>query len=188
MTWHVFSTCHCKVLNTRSFRWRRMIHRMPLFEKNQMRFNCFNALHKGWSKRHCIMEKDFHGPRFPLLARSCHMILAAYRHPCWARGQLKNLCSTNSTDSGPQWGQHLSISVEHFQRHSLTATALWMTDQRKAIFFLCLSFVPNDVPFRRSGGENFIPPLMWNRFLESLLLSNPFPPLLCRIHAKGSNL
>ena len=85
------------------------------------------------------MEKDFRGPRFPLLARSCHMILVAYRHPCWVRGQLKNLCSTNSTNYGPQWGQHFSISVEIYQRHPSTASTLWMTDQRKATSFCALA-------------------------------------------------
>ena len=88
-----------------------------------------------------------HGERFPqakvpLLARDCHIILAAYNNPCWAREQLKNLCSTDSTDYGPQWGQHLSIYVEIFQHHSLTATALWMIDQSKATSFCAF---PNQI-------------------------------------------
>jgi hypothetical protein len=61
-----------------------------------------------------------------------------------------------------------------------------INDQPKLSLFLCLSFVPNDIPFRESGRENLIPPLMWNQFLESLLLSNPFASLLCQIRKEWS--
>ena len=68
-------------------------------------------------------------------------------------------------------------------RHSLMVD--W---PKKGNLFLCLSFVPYDIPSRESGGENFIPPLMQNGFLESLLLGNPLPPLLRWKRAKWSNL
>ena len=55
-------------------------------------------------------------------------------------------------------------------------------------FFLCLSFVPNDIPSRWSGWGNFIMPLMWNWLLKDLLRSNPLPPHLVRVSKERSNL
>ena len=88
MTWRVFSMGHCKLLKTRSFCCRQMIHARPRLKKNQIRLKPSSVLHKGRSNKHCNIEKDFHGPRFPFLAKSCQMMLATYRHPCWARGHL----------------------------------------------------------------------------------------------------
>ena len=135
MTCHVFSMGHCNALNNRSLRGCQKIHGRPLLKKNHMWLNRFSVLYNSWSKRHRIIEMDFLGPRFPLLAESCHMILITYHHPCWASGQLKNLYSIDFTDCRPQWGQLLSISVEICPRHSLPAMALCMTNQRKATSF-----------------------------------------------------
>jgi len=62
-----------------------------------------------------------------------------------------------------------------------------MDDQPKKPL-LCLSFVPYDIPLRGSWGGNFVLSLMWNRLLEGLLLSDPFPLHLCQICKEGSNL
>lgn len=142
---------HCTTLKTKSFHWLQIPHGRPLLKKNQMWLKC--VLHKGWSKRHYIIEKDFCGPRWFVLAESCHMMLATYRHPRWASGQLRNLCSTNLTNCGLQWGPFLSISTKIVLRHSFTATTLWITNKWHPL--LCLWFVPNDIPLRWSGRGGF---------------------------------
>ena len=58
----------------------------------------------------------------------------------------------------------------------------------KGSLFLCLSFLPDNVSLRGSGGRNFIPPFMWNQLLEGLFLSNPFPPLFGRISKEWCSL
>ena len=148
-------------------------------------------------RKHCMMEKDFCGIKVPRLARSCHMILAAYRPPLLSE---KNQCSTDPIDNGPQCGQCLSIFVEIFIRPSFIATTLWMTDQRNAFYFFYFSFFHffkiwfpvlqlrakwYSIKGKWKGG--FIPSLTWNQFFESPLLSNPFPSLLCQSCKEGSN-
>ena len=130
MAWRVFLMDHCTSLNTKSFRWRPIIHNRRLLKKNQIWLSRLSVLHKGWSKRHCIKEKGY------LRGESYQMMLTTYRHPCWASGQLNNMCSTVSSNCMPPWGQLLSTSAKVFLRHSFTATALCITDHRKATY-LC---------------------------------------------------
>jgi hypothetical protein len=138
----MFSAGHWTMLNTKSFLCCRIIHGRPLFKRNQTWLKDFNGLLRGSSKRHCIFEKDYQGPRLPCLAKSCHMMLATYHHMCWASKQLKSLCSIDSTNCKRRWGQLWSVSTEICPCHSFTAIAatLWITDQRKVASFcaLCL--------------------------------------------------
>ena len=59
MTWRVFSMGHRISLKTKSFRRRQIIHESPPLKKNMMTLKCLSVLHKGLSKRHCIIEKGF---------------------------------------------------------------------------------------------------------------------------------
>ena len=69
IAWCVFSMGHCRALKTRSFRRCQIIQGMPLFKKNQMQLKRFRSLQRDWSRRHCIIEKDFRGPRLPFFAK-----------------------------------------------------------------------------------------------------------------------
>jgi hypothetical protein len=51
-----------------------------------------------------------------------------------------------------------------------------------------LSFVPNDIRLGRGGQGNFIPPLVWDWFLEGDLRSDPLPPFFGRVSKERGDL
>ena len=136
------------------------------------------------------MEKDLHRPRFPFLAKSCQMILTAYLHTCWARGQLQNTCSTDSTDLYPKptMGATLVNLHQDFTAPIVNCHCLMDNWSEECRLFLCLSFVPNGIPPGGGGGGNFIPPLVQDWLLQAYLLSDPLPPFFGRVSEEGGDL
>ena len=64
-----------------------------------------------------------------------------------------------------------------------------MDDQPKeGRLFLCLSFVPYEIPPGGGGGGNFIPPLVLDWLLEDNLLSNPLPLFFGQVSEEGGDL
>jgi hypothetical protein len=147
------------MLNTKSFLCCRIIHGRPLFKRNQTWLKDFNGLLRGSSKRHCIFEKDYQGPRLPCLAKSCHMMLATYHHMCWASKQtieefvLHWLHQLQGTMRATVIIFHRNLSMSLFHCHCSYLVDNW---PKKSCFFLRLMLVPNDVPTWRGMRKNFI--------------------------------
>lgn len=161
----------------RAFCGRQLIHGIPLLKKNEMRLNCCTkvdqrGLHygKGFPQAKVSsfgneLPHDVSNIWTPLLSEwTTEKPMFQRFHRMWAvvGATFVNL--------------HRDYPAPLINCHNL------MDDQpKKRSMFLCLSFVSNDIPFRESRKGIFILPLMWNQFLESVLLSNLFPSLLCRI-------
>lgn len=114
-------------------------------------------------------------------------MLVTYLHIWWARGQLKNPCSTNFKNCEPQWGQLSSISIEVRSYQSFTVNALWMIDQRKApsyVHCVCAKWCST----WESTWGNFNVPCDGDCLFENLLGSDPFPPKLGLVCRERSNL
>ena len=92
------------------------------------------------------------------------------------------MCSTDSATLELQWWQILPISVQIFPHHSFTATALWITYQRKAASFcaLCLCHIILHLKGVEEGG-GVSPPLTWVGVFKSHLGSNPRPTKFGRV-------
>ena len=84
----VFSTRQDVCWIMKSFRWRQMYHGRELLKKKQTMLRGFNILLRGLSKRHYIIEKDFWGPRLPLLEEKivAKMIIIGCYPTCWTSG------------------------------------------------------------------------------------------------------
>ena len=127
------------------------------------------------------------GPRLPLVAKSCPIMLAAQCHICWAKFQLKNLCSTNSSIDEPWWGQLLSVYAKSCPRHSFITNALWMTNQRKVVSFYTLCSYQMIIQFEEVEGGISFHHLLEIGFLR-LLSSIPLPPNVGQICHEMRNL
>ena len=150
----------------------QMIHGRPFLKKNQIRLNRLSVLHNGWSNRHCNIEIDFHGPRFPFwwrVAKWCWQRIAIYVN----RGRF--------VEHVLHWFHWLRSAMgTSFVNLRWNYTVPLVNHNRSEVgrLYLCLRFVPNDIPCGGGGGRNFIPPLVRDLLLEGKLLIDPLPPSL----------
>ena len=147
-------------------------------------------------RKHCMMEKDFCGIKVPRLARSCHMILAAYRPPLLSE---KNQCSTDPIDNGPaMWAMFVDLCWD-FHSPLIYCHNLMDDRPKKCILFYfifhffiflkfdfrCFNFVPNDIPLRGSGRGVSFHHLRGINFLKALCLVIHFLPFFAKVAKKG---
>ena len=112
---------------------------IPLLKKNQMGLNRFNALHKGWWKKHCIMEKESCGPKVPWVpsfGKELPHDISGIPPPLLSKRPTKEPMFHQFHRLWAAMGATFVNTREIFQCHSLTTTALWMTDQRRQPLFV----------------------------------------------------
>ena len=142
MTWRIFSTGQCTLLKILSFYWRQIIQGKSLLRNNHMWLNRLSVLHNGWSKKHCIIEKDFRGMGFLLLAKSCQMMLANASPPV-----LSQWTTVEHVFNGFHWpGTTMRATLVNLHRDFTTPFInhdhLMDDRPKESRLFLYLSFMP----------------------------------------------
>ena len=107
--WSVFSMGHCKLLKPISFRRCQIIHIRLLLKKNHIRLNRLSVLHKGQSNKHCSIENDFIGPKFPFLAKSCHLVTYFITNIVW---EVHATCGFYSNVFMREYYMRMEVKVE----------------------------------------------------------------------------
>ena len=148
MTWRVFSTCYCKLLKTRSFHWRQIIQGKPLLRKNQIWLNLLSVLHKGWLKKHCIIEKKLPQAEIPLICKELPNDVGNVLPPVLSqRTTIEHVFNGFHWSGTTMWATFVNLCWDFATPFIYRLSLSLMDDRPKGnCFFLCLNFMPNIIP------------------------------------------